>query len=398
MAEAALYDTFARAPLRFDRGEGVWLVTEGGERYLDFGAGVAVTSCGHSNPHLVNALKSQAEKVWHLSNLYEIPEQERMARRLVDATFADKVFFTNSGAEALETAIKTARRYHFSKGHPEKFHIITFEGAFHGRTIATIAAGGQEKYMEGFGPKAPGFDQVPFGDLDALNAAINENTGALLIEPIQGEGGVRVVDKEFLRELRRICDDRGLLLILDEVQSGVGRTGRFFAHELTGITPDIMAVAKGIGGGFPFGACLATAEAASGMKPGIHGTTYGGNPLGMACGNAVLDVVLADGFLENVRDVALVFRQGLASLKDRFPDVIEDIRGEGLMLGIKARVPAGDLVVAMRDEKMLSVPAGDNVVRLLPPLTITAEEAREGLARIERAAEKLTEAELKKTA
>jgi acetylornithine/N-succinyldiaminopimelate aminotransferase len=398
MAEAALFDTFARAPLRFVRGEGVWLVTETGERYLDFGAGVAVTSCGHSNPHLVAALKDQADKVWHLSNLYEIPEQERLARRLTEATFADKVFFTNSGAEALECAIKTARRYHYSKGHPEKFHIITFEGAFHGRTIATIAAGGQEKYMEGFGPKAPGFDQVPFDDMDALKAAITENTAALLIEPIQGEGGIRVVSKEFLRELRQICDDNGILLMFDEVQSGVGRTGKFFAYEATGITPDIMAVAKGIGGGFPFGACLATAEAASGMKPGVHGTTYGGNPLAMAVGNAVLDVVLADGFLDNVRDVALVFRQGLASLKDRFPDVIEEIRGEGLMLGVKARVPAGELALAMREEHLLGVPAGDNVIRLLPPLVVTAEEAREGIARIERAAEKLSREQLKKTA
>ena len=398
MAEAALFDTFARAPLRFVRGEGVWLVTETGERYLDFGAGVAVTSCGHSNPHLVGALKDQAEKVWHLSNLYEIPEQERLARRLTEATFADKVFFTNSGAEALECAIKTARRYHYSKGHPEKFHIITFEGAFHGRTIATIAAGGQEKYMEGFGPKAQGFDQVPFNDMDALKAAISENTAALLIEPVQGEGGIRVVSKEFLRELRQICDDNGILLMFDEVQSGVGRTGKFFAYEATGITPDIMAVAKGIGGGFPFGACLATAEAASGMKPGIHGTTYGGNPLAMAVGNAVLDVVLADGFLDNVRDVALVFRQGLASLKDRFPDVIEEIRGEGLMLGVKARVPAGELALAMREEHLLGVPAGDNVIRLLPPLVVTAEEAREGIARIERAAEKLSREQLKKTA
>ncbi len=398
MAEAALFDTFARAPLRFVRGEGVWLVTETGERYLDFGAGVAVTSCGHSNPHLVETLKSQAEKVWHLSNLYEIPDQERLARRLVDATFADKVFFTNSGAEALECAIKTARRYHYSKGHAEKFHIITFEGAFHGRTIATIAAGGQEKYLEGFGPKAPGFDQVPFGNLDALKAAITENTAAILIEPIQGEGGIRVVEKEFLKTLRDLCDAHGLLLMFDEVQTGVGRTGKFFAYEWSGVTPDIMAVAKGIGGGFPFGACLATAEAASGMKPGVHGTTYGGNPLAMAVGNAVLDVVLEEGFLQNVRDVALVFRQGLAALKDRFPGVIEEIRGEGLMLGIKAVVPAGELATAMRDEHLLGVPAGDNVIRLLPPLVVTAEEAREGIARIERAAEKLQRDQLKKSA
>ena len=398
MAEAALFDTFSRAPLRFVRGEGVWLVTESGERYLDFGAGVAVTSCGHSHPHLVDTLKDQAEKVWHLSNLYEIPDQERLARRLAEATFADKVFFTNSGAEALECAIKTARRYHYSKGHGEKFHIITFEGAFHGRTIATIAAGGQEKYLEGFGPKAQGFDQVPFGDLDALKAAITENTAAILIEPIQGEGGIRVVPKEFLQTLRTLCDEHGLLLMFDEVQTGVGRTGKFFAYEWSGVTPDIMAVAKGIGGGFPFGACLATAEAASGMKPGVHGTTYGGNPLAMAVGNAVLDVVLADGFLQNVRDVALVFRQGLAALKDRFPDVIEEIRGEGLMLGIKAKVPAGELNTAMREEHLLGVPAGDNVIRLLPPLVVTAEEARDGIARIEKAAERIQREQLKKTA
>ena len=398
MAEAALFDTFSRAPLRFVRGEGVWLVTESGERYLDFGAGVAVTSCGHSHPHLVDTLKDQAEKVWHLSNLYEIPDQERLARRLAEATFADKVFFTNSGAEALECAIKTARRYHYSKGHGEKFHIITFEGAFHGRTIATIAAGGLEKYLEGFGPKAQGFDQVPFGDLDALKAAITENTAAILIEPIQGEGGIRVVPKEFLQTLRTLCDEHGLLLMFDEVQTGVGRTGKFFAYEWSGVTPDIMAVAKGIGGGFPFGACLATAEAASGMKPGVHGTTYGGNPLAMAVGNAVLDVVLADGFLQNVRDVALVFRQGLAALKDRFPDVIEEIRGEGLMLGIKAKVPAGELNTAMREEHLLGVPAGDNVIRLLPPLVVTAEEARDGIARIEKAAERIQREQLKKTA
>jgi acetylornithine/N-succinyldiaminopimelate aminotransferase len=393
MADAApLYETYMRAPLRFVRGEGVWLIAEDGERYLDFAAGVAVNSLGHAHPHLVAALKEQADKVWHLSNLYEIPGQESLGRRLTEATFADKAFFTNSGAEALECAIKTARRYHFAKGHPGKFHIITFEGAFHGRTLATIAAGGQEKYLEGFGPKAPGFLQVPFGDITAVKDAITEETAAILIEPVQGEGGIRPVSKEFMQELRRLCDEYGLLLVLDEVQSGVGRTGRLFAHEWSGITPDIMAVAKGIGGGFPLGACLATNEAAAGMVAGTHGSTYGGNPLAMAVGNAVLDVVLADGFLEHVRDVALVFRQGLAALKDRFPEIIEDIRGEGLMLGIKAKIPAGDLLKAVRAEKLLAVPAGDNVLRLLPPLTVTAEEAREGLARIERAVEKLTAA------
>ena len=399
MAETApLYDTYMRAPLRFERGEGVWLITESGERYLDFAAGVAVNSLGHAHPHLVAELKAQADKVWHLSNLYEVPGQERLSKRLTEATFADKVFFTNSGAEALECAIKTARRYQFAKGHPEKFHIITFEGAFHGRTIATIAAGGQEKYIEGFGPKAPGFDQVTFGDLDAVRAAITDATAAILVEPVQGEGGIRPASNEFLRGLREICDEHGLLLVLDEVQSGVGRTGKLFAHEWAGIKPDIMAVAKGIGGGFPLGACLATAEAASGMKAGTHGSTYGGNPLAMAVGNAVLDIVLADGFLQHVRDIALVFRQGLASLKDRFPDIIEDIRGEGLMLGIKAAIPQGDLLQAIRAEHLLGVPAGDNVIRLLPPLIVTAEEAREGLARIERAAERARSVRVKKSA
>ena len=393
MADAApLYETYMRAPLRFTRGEGVWLIAENGERYLDFAAGVAVNSLGHAHPHLVAALKDQAEKVWHLSNLYEVPGQESLGRRLTEATFADKVFFTNSGAEALECAIKTARRYHFAKGHPGKFHIITFDGAFHGRTIATIAAGGQEKYIEGFGPKAPGFLKVPFGDLTAVKDAITEETAAILIEPVQGEGGIRPVPKEFMQELRQLCDEYGLLLILDEVQSGVGRTGRLFAHEWAGIAPDIMAVAKGIGGGFPLGACLATNEAAAGMVAGTHGSTYGGNPLAMAVGNAVLDVVLEDGFLDHIRDVALVFRQGLAALKDRFPEIIEDVRGEGLMLGIKAKIPVADLLKAVRAEQLLAVPAGDNVLRLLPPLIVTAQEAREGLARIERAAEKLTAA------
>ncbi|MBB3976244.1 acetylornithine/N-succinyldiaminopimelate aminotransferase [Rhizobium azooxidifex] len=391
MADATpLYETYLRAPLRFERGEGVWLIADDGSRYLDFAAGVAVNSLGHAHPHLVESLKAQADKVWHLSNLYEVPGQETLGRRLTAATFADKIFFTNSGAEALECAIKTARRYQYAKGTPGKFHIITFEGAFHGRTLATIAAGGQEKYLEGFGPKAPGFYQVPFNDIAALKEAITEETAAILIEPVQGEGGIRVVSNEFLRELRSLCDEYGLLLIFDEVQCGVGRTGKFFAYEWSGIAPDIMAVAKGIGGGFPLGACLATEEAASGMVPGTHGSTYGGNPLAMAVGNAVLDVVLAEGFLEHVRDVALVLRQGLASLKDRFPDVVEEIRGEGLMLGIKAKVPSADLLKAVRAEHLLLVPAGENVLRLLPPLITTAEEAREGLARIERAAEKLS--------
>ena len=390
VSEKPLYDTYNRAKLRFVRGEGCFLETETGERYLDFAAGVAVNSLGHSHPRLVEALKAQAEKLWHVSNLYESPGQEALARRLIDATFAEKVFFANSGAEALECAIKTARKYHAAKGHAERFHIITFEGAFHGRTIATIAAGGQEKYIEGFGPKAPGFDQVPYGDLDAVTAAITAETAGILIEPVQGEGGLRTAPDGFLKALRSLCDEHGLLLIMDEVQCGVGRTGKLFAHEWSGVTPDVMAIAKGIGGGFPLGACLATAEAASGMVAGTHGSTYGGNPLATAVGLAVLDEVLSDGFLAHVREVALTFSQGLASLKDRFPDIIEEIRGQGLMLGIKARVPNIDLVMAMREEHLLSVPAGDNVVRLLPPLIVSAEEARDGLNRIEKAAERLS--------
>ncbi|MBC8718102.1 aspartate aminotransferase family protein [Ochrobactrum sp. Marseille-Q0166] len=385
-----LYDTYNRAALRFERGEGIWLITENGERYLDFAAGIAVNSLGHSHPHLVNTLKDQADKLWHLSNLYEVPGQEKLGQRLVDATFADKVFFTNSGAEAIECAIKTARRYHYVNGNPERFRIITFEGAFHGRTLATIAAGGQAKYLEGFGPKVDGFDQVPFGDEAALRAAITEETAAILLEPVQGEGGLRGFPEEFMRLLRKICDEKGLLLILDEVQTGVGRTGKLFAHEWSGITPDIMAVAKGIGGGFPMGACLATAEAAKGMTAGVHGTTYGGNPLAMAVGNAVLDVVLAEGFLENVQETALTMKQGLASIIDRYPNIISEVRGRGLLMGIKCVVPNVTLIQALRDEHLLSVGAGDNVVRILPPLVTTPEEAREALARIEAAVERLS--------
>ncbi|MEI4481821.1 MULTISPECIES: aspartate aminotransferase family protein [unclassified Phyllobacterium] len=393
-----LYDTFARADLRFERGNGVWLTTESGENYLDFAAGIAVNLLGHSHPHLVEALKTQAEKLWHLSNLYEIPGQTRLGQRLVDNTFADKVFFANSGAEALECAIKTARRYHYVNGNPERFHIITFEGAFHGRTLATIAAGGQAKYLEGFGPKVEGFDQVPFGDEKALKAAIGPQTAAILIEPIQGEGGVRPVPDADLRALRKLCDDEGILLILDEVQSGMGRTGKLFAHEWSGIKPDIMAVAKGIGGGFPLGACLATAEAAKGMTAGVHGTTYGGNPLAMAVGNAVLDIVLADGFLDHVQQMALLIKQGLASISDRYPDVISEVRGRGLLVGLKAVVPNTTLVQALRDEHLLTVGAGDNVIRLLPPLIVSEEEMREALSKIEAAAARLAPASRQKIA
>jgi len=334
-------------------------------------------------PHLVEALTTQAGKLWHTSNLVRIPEGERLAQRLVDATFADSVFFTNSGAEALECAIKMARRYHFAKGQPERFHIVTFEGAFHGRTLATIAAGGQKKYLEGFGPKVQGFDQVALGDWEALEAVVGPQTGAILVEPIQGEGGIRTVAPEVLRRLRKFCDERGLLLVLDEVQSGVGRTGKFFAHEWSGITPDIMAVAKGIGGGFPMGACLATAEAASGMTVGVHGTTFGGNPLAMAVGNAVLDVVLAPGFLEEVARTGLLLKQRLAALKDRHPGIITEVRGEGLMLGLKLGVPNTEFVDEARANRLIVIGAGDNVVRLLPPLIIGEAEVSEALERLE---------------
>lgn len=380
-----LLPTFARADLAFERGEGCWLFTPKGERYLDFAAGIAVNALGHSHPHLVEMLVAQAQKVWHVSNLYHIPEGERLAQRLVDATFADQVFFTNSGAEALECAIKMARKYHAVKGHPERFRIITFEGAFHGRTLATIAAGGQKKYLEGFGPKVDGFDQVPFGDRKALEAAITPETGAILIEPVQGEGGVRPVPPAELRALRALCDEKGLLLIFDEVQCGVGRTGKFFAHEWAGVTPDIMAIAKGIGGGFPMGACLSTREAGQGMTAGVHGTTFGGNPLAMAVGNAVLDVVLAPGFLPHVEKMANLFRQRLAELKDRHPSIIEEVRGSGLLLGFKTKVPNGEVVNEACKDHLLTVPAGDNVVRLLPPLIVTEVEIGEAFDRLDAA-------------
>jgi acetylornithine/N-succinyldiaminopimelate aminotransferase len=386
MNASALYETFARAPLSFEKGEGSWLVTQDGERYLDFAAGIAVNSLGHGHPHLVAALKEQAERLWHVSNLYRIPGQEKLGERLAEHTFADRVFFTNSGAEALECAIKTARRYHYVNGHPERFRIITFEGAFHGRTLATIAAGGQAKYLEGFGPKVEGFDQVPFGDLKALEAAIVPETAALLIEPLQGEGGIRLPSTQFLQSLRRICDEKGLLLIFDEVQSGIGRTGKLFAHEWAGIEPDLMAIAKGIGGGFPVGACLSTEEAAKGMTAGSHGTTFGGNPLAMAVGNAVLDVVMEDGFLDEVSRKGLLAKQLLASVVDAFPDILEEVRGSGLMLGLKCKVPNTALNAALRDQHLLAVPAGDNVVRLLPPLTVTDEEIRTAAERIHDAA------------
>ena len=387
---SALFNTYARSDLRFDRGEGARLFTEDGDAYLDFAGGVAVNSVGHSNPHVVDALKAQADKLWHVSNLHQIPQQSRLAERLCGATFADRVFFTNSGAEALECAIKTARRYQFASGAPERVRIITFEGAFHGRTLATLAAGGQEKYLEGFGPVAGGFDQVPFEDLKAVKAAISDETAAILIEPVQGEGGVRPVSYQFLRALRDLCDEHGLMLVFDEVQTGMGRTGKLFAYEWSGVVPDIMAAAKGIGAGFPLGACLATQKASDGMVAGTHGSTYGGNPLAMAVGNAVLDIMLEPGFMEHVQQTGLRLKQKLAALVDIYSDQIETIRGEGLMLGMKLRAEAypngpAPLVEAARNNHLLIVAAGDNVVRMLPPLIVNQDDVDQAVEQFEAA-------------
>ncbi len=381
-----LFATFARADVAFERGDGAWLVATDGSRWLDFGSGIAVNALGHAHPHLVEALTAQASRLWHVSNAFRIPEQEQLAARLVENSFADRVFFTNSGAEALECAIKTARRYHWAKGRPERFRILTFEGAFHGRTLATLAAGGQQKYLDGFGPKVEGFDQVPFGDHEALKAAITPETAAILVEPIQGEGGIRPLPTQCLKGLRELCDEHDMLLIFDEVQCGVGRTGKLFAYEWTGVAPDILASAKGLGGGFPVGACLATEAAAAAMTAGSHGTTFGGNPLAMAVGNAVLDVVLAPGFLDHVKDAGLRLKQGLAGVVDGHPTVFEAVRGEGLMLGLKCKLPPAEVAAAFRAEKLLAIAAGDNVIRLLPPLIVGEEEMREALTRIDRAA------------
>jgi acetylornithine/N-succinyldiaminopimelate aminotransferase len=387
---ASVLPTYNRAPMAFVRGEGCRVFTEEGEAYLDFGAGVAVTSCGHAHPHLVKTLTEQAQKIWHTSNLYRMPGQEKLAAQLIEKTFADTMFFCNSGAEALECSIKMARKYHYANGQPERSTIITFEGAFHGRTLATIAAGGQEKYLEGFEPRMNGFRQLPFGDHKALEEAITPDVGAILVEPVQGEGGIRPLPTQCLKGLRDLCDQHGLLLIFDEVQCGVGRTGKLFAHEWAGITPDIMAIAKGIGGGFPLGACLATENAAKGMTAGTHGSTYGGNPLATAVGSAVMDVVTADGFLDNVQKQALLLKQKLAALKDMYPDVIEDIRGSGLMMGIKCKVPNTAFVAAVIAEKMLVIGAGDNVVRLLPPLIVTEVDISEAVSKLERACKSFT--------
>ena len=393
-----LLPTYARVDLAFERGEGAWLTATNGERYLDFTSGVAVNALGHAHPHLVEAITEQAKKLWHVSNLYRIPESERLADRLCAASFADLAFFCNSGAEAMELSIKMARKHQFATGRPERFRMITYEGAFHGRTLATLAAGGQKKYLEGFGPVVEGFDQMPFADLEATKRAIGPETAAIIIEPIMGEGGVRVVPPEFLRALRKLCDEHGLMLVFDEVQSGMGRSGELFAHQRCGVTPDIMGLAKALGGGFPLGACLATAEAAKGMTAGTHGSTFGGNPLAMAAANAVLDVMLADGFLERVRRTSLVLKQKLAEIKDRHPAVIAEVRGEGLLIGLRAVVPNGELVDELRAEKMITVAAGDNVVRLLPPLIVSEDEVAEAVRRIDRACSRIAAARAKSSA
>jgi acetylornithine/N-succinyldiaminopimelate aminotransferase len=393
-----LLPVFARLDLGFTHGEGCWLFATDGERYLDFTSGVAVNALGHAHPHLVKALQEQATKLWHMSNLFKSPDGEKLAARLCEQSFADFVFFCNSGAEAMEGVIKLVRHYQFSKGHPERYRIITFEGAFHGRTLATLAATGATKYLEGFGPPMDGFDQVPHGDLEAVKKAISPHTAGILIEPVQGEGGVRSTPHAFARALRALCDEHGLLLAFDEVQTGMGRTGELFAYQRLGVTPDVMSLAKALGGGFPIGAVLATAEAASGMGPGSHGSTFGGNPLAVAAANAVLDVMLKPGFFDHVQKMSLLLKQKLASVVDRYPAVLSEVRGEGLLIGVKAVVPSADLVTALREQKLLTVGAGDNVVRFLAPLIVSEAEIEQSVQSLERACAALAEAHGKKAA
>jgi acetylornithine/N-succinyldiaminopimelate aminotransferase len=385
----AVLPTYNRAPLAFVRGEGSWLVAEDGGRYLDLGAGIAVNALGHAHPALVQAIGDQAAKLWHVSNVYRIPEQEALADLLVEHTFADTVFFTNSGTEAAELAIKMARKYWYDKGQPERTGIIAFEGAFHGRSTGAIAAAGSEKMTKGFGPLMPGFRHLPFGDHDALRTAIGPDTAAIIVEPVQGEGGIRTLSDACLKGLRDLCDETGTLLILDEVQSGMGRTGKLFAHEWSGISPDIMMVAKGIGGGFPLGAVLATAEAASGMTVGTHGSTYGGNPLACAVGAAVVRIIAEDAFLADVNRKGGLFRQGLEALVAAHPAVFESVRGQGLMLGLKCRIDPAEVVKAGMAEHVLTIAASDNVVRLLPALNIPDADIAEALKRLDAAATRL---------
>ncbi len=376
--------TYARADIAFERGEGANLFTADGRRYLDFAAGVAVNALGHAHPHLVAALTEQAGKLWHVSNLYDIPQSARLAERLTAHSFADRVFFCNSGAEAMEGVIKLARRYHHQAGRPERRRIITCEGAFHGRTLTTLAAAKNPKHLDGFGPAAEGFDQVAFGNLNELRAAITSETGAVLVEPVQGEGGVRVANLDYLRGLRAVCDEFGLLLLFDEVQTGMGRTGKLFAYEWSDVVPDAMALAKGLGGGFPVGAFLATESAAAGMTAGLHGSTFGGNPLAMAVGNAVLDVMLAEGFLNRVDRIARILWRDLEALVARHPRVLAELRGAGLLLGLRCVVPGAEMVARLREQGLLAVPAAENVVRLLPPLVVEESHIEEALGILER--------------
>ncbi len=381
--------TYNRAPIAFERGEGTWAIATDGTRYLDLGAGIAVNALGHANPDLVAALTAQAGRIWHVSNLYQIPEQERLAELLVAHTFADTAFITNSGTEAAELAIKMVRKYWSEAGDPERIEILTFEGAFHGRSTGAIAAAGSEKMVKGFGPLMPGFRQLPWGDLAVLEAAISDRTAAVMLEPVQGEGGIRPLPDADLVAIRALCDKTGALLVLDEVQSGMGRTGRLFAHEWAGIAPDIMMVAKGIGGGFPLGAVLATEKAASGMVAGTHGSTYGGNPLACAVGARVMEIVATPEFLAEVNRKAALLRQKLEGLVAAHPEVFESVRGQGLMLGLKCKLAPGEMVAAGYAEHVLTVAAADNTLRLLPPLTISDDEIAEAVARLDRAAGRL---------
>ncbi|RJL18032.1 aspartate aminotransferase family protein [Paracoccus siganidrum] len=381
--------TYNRAPIAFERGEGAWAIATDGTRYLDLGAGIAVNVLGHAHPELVAALTEQAGKIWHVSNLYQIPQQERLADLLVEKTFADTVFFTNSGTEAAELAIKMVRRYWSDAGQPERIEILTFEGAFHGRSTGAIAAAGSEKMTGGFGPLMPGFRALPWGDIAALEAAIGPDTAAVMLEPVQGEGGIRPLSDDDLRRIRALCDQTGALLVLDEVQCGMGRTGRLFAHEYAGIAPDIMMVAKGIGGGFPLGAVLATEKAAKPMVAGTHGSTYGGNPLACAVGAKVMEIVADDAFLAEVNRKAALLRQKLEGLVASHPQVFDSVRGQGLMLGLKCKVAPADLVAAGYRQQILTVPAADDTLRLLPPLNISDEDIAEAVSRLEKAAESL---------
>ncbi|MEP3296746.1 MAG: aspartate aminotransferase family protein [Pseudoruegeria sp.] len=374
--------TYSRAPLSFVKGEGSWLYEADGRRFLDLGAGIAVNSLGHAHPALVETLSEQAQNLWHVSNLYQIPAQQKLADKLVDISFADTAFFTNSGTEACELAVKMARKYWFEKGQPERVNIITFDGCFHGRSSAGIAAAGTEKMVGGFGPLLGGFIHLPFGDHDAVAEALDDTVAAILVEPVQGEGGIRPLPDACLKGLRDLCDETGVLLILDEVQCGIGRTGKLFAHEWAGVDPDIMMVAKGIGGGFPLGAVLATENAASGMTAGTHGSTYGGNPLGCAVGSKVVDIVSDPAFLDEVNRKAGLLRQKLEGLVAEYPDVYDSVRGSGLMMGIKCTAQNMDVVNMGYNQNVLVIPAADNVVRLLPALTITDDEISTAVARL----------------